>query len=359
MQLFKCQNCGQVLYFENSLCEKCGLLLGYLPEIATLSALAADGEAWRTLAAQRTQLRFCANAEFGACNWLVPQPSEERFCLACRHNRVVPDLSVPENLALWQKIQRASHRLFYTLLRLGLNLATRAEDPGHGLVFDVMADPPDSTAPRVMTGHDNGVITLSLAEANDAEREARRAQMHEPYRTLLGHFRHEIGHHFWDLLVRDGGCLDEFRALFGDETQDYAAALQTHYQQGAPANWQENFITAYASSHPWEDWAESWAHVLHMIDTLETARAFGVSVEPRVARDGSLSSEVDFDPHASTDIEQLIAAWLPLSFALNSLNRSMGEKDVYPFVLSPPVIGKLGFIMRVLHTAPRKVADAA
>ena len=359
MQLFKCQNCGQVLYFENTLCEKCGMRLGYLPETSTLSALEADGETWRPLAAPRSQHRFCANAGFDACNWLVPHPLEEQFCLACRHNRVVPDLAVPENLALWQKIERAKHRLFYTLLRLGLPLATRAEDPAHGLVFDVLADPPDAAAPRVMTGHDNGVITLSLAEADDAEREARRAQMHEPYRTLLGHFRHEVGHHFWDILVRDGGRLDEFRALFGDETQDYAAALQAHYQQGPPENWQENFITAYASSHPWEDWAESWAHVLHMIDTLETARAFGVSVAPRVARDGSLSAEVDYDPHADIDIEQMVAAWLPLCFALNSLSRSMGAADLYPFVLSPAVIGKLGCIARLLRAAPRKVADAA
>ena len=358
MQLFKCQNCGQVLYFENTLCEKCGKRLGYLPENVTLSALEPDGASWRPLAAPGTTYMLCANAAFDACNWLVPAQSPDIFCLACRHNHMVPDLTVPENLVLWQKIERAKHRLFYTLLRLNLPLATRAEDPNHGLVFNVMADQPDPSAPRVLTGHENGVITLALAEADAAERAARRAQMHEPYRTLLGHFRHEVGHHFWDILVRDGGWLNEFRALFGDETQDYAAALQTHYRQGAPANWQADFTSAYASSHPWEDWAESWAHVLHMIDTLETARAFGMSVEPRVARDGSLSAEVDFDPHASNDIEQLVAAWLPLSFALNSLSRSMGEKDLYPFVLSPSVIGKLGLIVRLLH-APRRMANAA
>ncbi len=351
MKLFKCQHCEQVLYFENVRCERCGHRLGYLPPEAALSALEPDGDAWRPLAKAPGPVRFCANAEYDVCNWLIPAGSPDKYCTACRHNRTVPDLSVAENLAPWRKLELAKHRLFYTMLRLGLPLKDRVEDPEHGLVFDFLADAPVPSGPKVMTGHDNGVITLALTEADDAEREKRRVQMGEPYRTLLGHFRHEVGHHFWDLLVRDAGRLDACRALFGDDREDYDAALQRHYAQGAPPDWQENFVSSYASAHPWEDFAETWAHYLHIIDTLEMARAFGLTVHPRVDTRDELAAEVDFDPHAAGRFDRIVDAWLPLSFALNSLNRCMGAADLYPFILSPPVIQKLAFIHEVVHAS--------
>ncbi len=350
MKLFKCQDCGQVLYFENIRCERCSHRLGYLPETATLSALEPQGDVWQPLANPSTSHRFCVNATHEACNWLIPVEASENFCLACRHNHMIPDLSVPQNLERWRTIEVAKHRLFYTLLRLGLPLRTRAEDPEHGLAFDFLAESGNPRGPKVMTGHENGLITIALVEADDVEREKRRAAMHEPYRTLLGHFRHEVGHHFWDVLVRDGGMLEECRSIFGNDELDYDQALQDHYKNGVPADWQENFVSMYATTHPWEDWAETWAHYLHMIDTLEMARSFGMSVHPVVTDDASLSTTVDFDPHTVTDAQTLVNAWIPLSFALNSLNRSMGEKDVYPFVLSPAVIRKLDFVGRVIHS---------
>jgi hypothetical protein len=261
MRLFRCRNCGQVLYFETTSCERCGHRLGFLAETGQLSAREPEGKAWRTLAKPARQVRFCANAAHDACNWLVPVAQEAPLCLCCRHNRTIPDLTAPGNLLLWQRIEAAKQRLFYTLIRLGLPLADRAEDPEHGLAFDVLADPPSAEAPKVMTGHDNGLITLALAEADDAHREQTRTAMGEPYRTLLGHLRHEVGHHFWDLLVRDGGRLEEFRELFGDEREDYAAALQAHYANGPPADWQARFVSTYASAHPWEDFASHSAGV--------------------------------------------------------------------------------------------------
>jgi hypothetical protein len=91
---------------------------------------------------------------------------------------------------------------------------------------------------------------------------------------LLGHFRHEVGHYFWDRLVAtDPHQLEEFRVLFGDDRQDYGEALKRHYDEGAPANWQDTYISMYATMHPWEDFAETWAHYLHIVDTLETAGA--------------------------------------------------------------------------------------
>jgi hypothetical protein len=349
MKLFKCRNCGQVLNFENVKCERCGRRLGYLAEGATLTAVEPAGGEWLSPAAPSRRFRFCANAEYDACNWLVSAASEERYCLACRHNRTVPDLGVSENVVRWRKLELAKHRLFYTMLRLGLPLATRAADPRHGLAFDFLADPPVVSGPTVITGHDHGLITIALKEADDAERERRRTAMGEQYRTLLGHFRHEVGHHFWDLLVGDGGHLEEFRKRFGDDRQDYDAALQAHYRNGPPPDWQEHFISSYASAHPWEDFAETWAHYLHMVDTLETGHALGLSIDPPVADGATLRAEVDFDPHLRHDIGRLVETWLPVAFAVNSLNRSMGQPDLYPFVLSPAVIEKLGFINGLVH----------
>jgi hypothetical protein len=349
MKLFSCQYCAQVLYFENTRCEKCAHPLGYLPDQDVVTALEPDGAAWRALAASGGSHRFCANAAYDACNWLVPADSTDVYCKACRHNRTVPDLSVPANLPPWRRLELAKHRLFYTLLQLHLPLQNRLENPEHGLVFDFLADQPAAAGPKVMTGHDNGVITLALAEADDVERERRRVAMGEPYRTLLGHFRHEVGHHFWDILVRDGGRLAECRAVFGDDSRDYDEALQAYYAHGAPANWQENYVSFYASAHPWEDFAETWAHYLHIIDTLEMASAFGVRVHPKVARTPGIDGDVNVDPAAGATIADMIGEWLPLTFALNSLNRCMGASDLYPFILTPAVIEKLGFIHRLVR----------
>ncbi len=351
MKLFKCQSCGQLLHFENHSCERCGHRLGYLPEAGALSALEPEESDWRALAAPGRAYRFCANAEHDACNWLVPAGSDQGFCVACRHNGVIPDPTVPAHLRAWRLIEFAKHRLFYTLLQLHLPLQTRAEDSEHGLVFEFLADPPAQDGPKVMTGHDNGLITIALVEADDVEREKRRKAMGEPYRTLLGHFRHEIGHHYWDILVRDGGRLEACRAVFGDDSQDYGEALQRHYKEGPPTDWQQNFVSAYATTHPWEDFAETWAHYLHIIDTIEMARSFGVRVSPRLDDTGALHAEIDVNPYRVGDIQRIVDDWLPLTFALNSINRCMGQPDLYPFILTPPVITKLGFIHDLVHGA--------
>lgn len=366
MKLFECLACGQPLYFENTACESCGRRLGFLPDAGVVSALEparrGDGsEAWYALAAPEGQYRFCCNAAHDACNWLVPAEAEgaplmhEPYCLACAHNRTVPDLSVPENIANWRRIESAKHRLFHGLLRLGLPHETRDEDPEEGLAFDFLADPPDPSAPRIITGHDNGLITINLVEADDAERERIRVRMHEPYRTLLGHFRHEVGHYYWERLVRRAGDNSEtmatFRNLFGDERQDYGEALKRHYDAGPSLGWQESFVSAYAAMHPWEDFAETWAHYMHIVDTLETAAAFGLRVKPRISRGEELGARVDFDAYHAETIEQLVEAFLPVTFAVNSLNRAMGQQDFYPFVLSPAAISKLGFIHQLCRQA--------
>ena len=350
MRLFKCQGCGQAVYFENTRCESCGHRLAYLPQAMTISALEPDGDRFQTLAAPGPTVRLCDNAGHAACNWLTGADSAATLCAACRHNRTIPDLTVPRNLERWQRLEQAKHHLFYGLMRLKLPLRNRIDDPQHGLAFDFLADSPDQAGPKVLTGHDNGLITIALVEADDAERERRRTRMNEPYRSLLGHFRHETGHYFWDVLVRDGGWLDACRSVFGDDSADYDAALQAHYRDGPPADWQDRYVSQYASTHPWEDWAETWAHYLHIVDTLEMASAFGIRVKPRLVRDETLATDIDIDPYDSaTGMQGIVDAWLPLTFAMNSLNRAMGNPDLYPFVLSPAVVAKLGFVHDVVH----------
>jgi hypothetical protein len=337
------------VYFENRACERCHSRLGYAADANKIHALKPAGDAWVTLGSRQAEFRFCGNAEHDACNWLVPVDSPRTLCLACRHNQTIPDLSIEENLLRWRKLELARHHLFYGLLRSRLPLQTREENPETGLAFDVLAVNPQAPDDVVRTGHMNGVITMNLAEADDVTREQLRTGLGEPYRTLLGHFRHEIGHYYWDRLVRDGGHLEAFRACFGNETMDYGAALQTYYAEGPPADWRDRFISAYATAHPWEDFAESWAHYLHIVDTLEMAGSCGMRVDPVVTEDVAYSAEIDFDPHNARDARQLVRRWLPIAGAVNSLNRCMGQPDLYPFVLSPAVIEKLGFIHDLLR----------
>lgn len=341
MRPFVCQSCGNRLFFENARCESCGATLGFAPARLEIVALVPGGapDLWQVAGEPSRSYRFCANAGSGACNWLVDDGSGAEFCPCCQTNLSVPDLSDPENLRRWQRIEVAKHRLFYSLMRWGLPIASRAEAPDTGLAFEFLSDE-DADEP-VLTGHDNGLITLNIAEADDAERERRRTQMGEPYRTLLGHFRHEVGHYYWDRLVRDAGRLTACRAMFGDDSVDYGEALERHYAEGAPADWQQHFVSAYASAHPWEDFAETWAHYFHIVDTLETAAAFRVSVGEE--------SRVEFDPYTPGPFSNVMDGWLPLTFAVNALNRSMGLADLYPFVLAPAVVEKLDFIHRLVH----------
>lgn len=352
MKLFACQGCGNPVHFDNSACVACGRALGVLPDIMSVTALEPDGDAFRTLVEPSTRVFRCDNAALDACNWLVPEAEGPGLCVACRHNRTIPDLSVPDHLAGWQRLETAKKHLFYSLARWGIHTPNKAQDPEGGLAFDFIADmpEPDGSMKRAMTGHAAGVITISISETDDAERERRRAGLREPYRTLLGHLRHEVGHYVWDRLVAtDAARLQDSRRIFGDERADYGAALEAHYANGAPPDWSLWAVSAYATAHPFEDFAETFAHYVHMVDGLETARAFGLVVRPRIGGGGSLDAVVDFDPYRARDIEEIVDAWVPFTVALNAMNRSLGQPDLYPFVLSAPVTGKLGFVHRLVR----------
>jgi hypothetical protein len=349
MKLFKCSNCGQLIYFENSHCEQCGSKLGFHADDVQLYPLVEQDNSTFTIYNKLDSIhyQYCANHFYKVCNWLVPVNSDSVYCKACSLNRTIPNLNRPEYAARWKKIEKAKHRLVYSLLRLKLPFESKRKNPGKGLWFDFKADE-NIGRERILTGHDDGLITINLAEADDLEREMTRQAMNEGYRTVLGHFRHEVGHYYWDRLIGETGHLEEFRRLFGDERLDYDAALKRHYSQGPPADWNLQYISAYATMHPWEDWAETWAHFLHIIDTLETAYAFGLKVQPGIAEDyAGIQAEMNTDPHTIENFTQIMSQWLPLSFAMNSLNRSMGLNDPYPFVIRPVVMKKLGFIHQV------------
>ena len=352
MKLYNCDVCAQLIYFENTLCLHCNSELGYLPVIDNMSSLEnVDGSLWRALAprAQGHHYRKCQNYIIQkTCNWMIPAEDHNSFCLSCRLNEIIPDLSMAENREYWSRLEIAKRRLVYSLLRLGLPVRNKAEDPQKGLSFYFLAEtkgPQIRETKKVITGHEQGKITINIAEANDAVREKMRLNMNERYRTLLGHFRHEIGHYYWFLIVEnDHRMLSDFRTLFGDETENYTSALRRHYANGPHSDWQKYFVSAYASSHPWEDWAESWAHYLHMFDTLETGQAWGLNIKSnKVSTENTMNLE-----HYPQTFEEMRDQWIHLSSALNSLNRSMGMKDVYPFIWSESVIEKLRFIQNVI-----------
>lgn len=340
MKSFHCNHCDQLVFFESVSCVNCGRLLAYLPDRQTMGALEADEHGmgvYRGKDAEQSTYRLCTNySQHNVCNWAVPAGDCDDACLSCRLTQPTPELAEQAHRQAWFKLETAKRRLVYTLQQLHL--------PLHGLTFEFRAEAPDQP---VLTGHANGLITINIAEADDAIREQRRANHQEAYRTLLGHFRHESGHYYWDRLVSSSQHLDAFRALFGDERQDYSMALQRHYEHGAPADWQANFISAYASSHPWEDWAESWAHYLHMIDVTETAVSCGLTLRPRHPNDPLL--EPDPKLLRRRRFEPVMDAWFAVTYVLNNLNRSLGQQDAYPFLLCDPTIEKLRFVHKVIE----------
>ena len=347
MKIFECGNCLNPLFFENVRCEKCGHYCGFsLSELRMVSFVSTDPQLMSD--GEMKHYKYCKNQGFGVCNWLISADQGDEFCKACALNRIIPDLSDAENFKKWQKLEVAKHRLVYQLERLKLPLDSKTPNGKNSLCFDFVSRDDDGT---IMTGHANGVVTILLSEADSVHREQMRTQMSEPYRALIGHFRHEVGHYFWDLLVLPNKQnLKAIRRLFGDERADYAEALNNYYQEGAPIDWQQQHISEYSTAHPWEDWAETWAHYLHIMDMAETAYFFGMSTKPRLSS-GTLRGSVNADPYEISRFETIFKIWMPVSFAINSLNRSMGVPDAYPFVVSPAVVMKMKAIHQLIMGA--------
>ncbi|WP_208995187.1 putative zinc-binding metallopeptidase [Roseibium hamelinense] len=242
-----------------------------------------------------------------------------------------PDIGLEENQELWKISEAAKRWVLANLISIGW---FSAGDPGPRPSFDLLAERGTFGRSQPVMGHADGHIVIDVAEADPTEIVRRRENLSEPYRTMLGHFRHEIAHFLFIRLSDETAFLPEFHALFGDEATDYGSALDNYYAQGPASNWRDNYITAYASSHPHEDWAETASHVLHLWDVIDSARAVGMAVQRQ-------------SPPAPREMDWLSEA-LDLGIALNHVNRSMGLEDLYPFVISPVVRQKLEMASRFL-----------
>lgn len=325
MKRYQCSVCESELFFENSVCTTCGTPLGYSRGERTIVALDPsgtyvddDGWIWHV----------CCNLNLSGCTWLAPLAGGQ--CSSCDMTRTRPNDADLEGLQEYPEAERAKRYLLAELDHLGLTVPTRAEDPENGLCFDLLS----SANENVTIGHADGVITIDLAESDDAHRAKVREQLDEPYRTMLGHFRHEFGHYAEWQLVRTDEAVTRCRALFGDERADYQRAIDQHYAHGAPTDWREAYISTYATMHPYEDFAETWAHMLHILDTVDTARWFTLISAAEASR---------------SDFRGLVTdVWVPLSTALNAVNRSMGKSDLYPFVIPAPVLDKLAYTASLL-----------
>jgi len=340
MKTFTC-SCGQRVFFENTLCTACGRALGYSPEKSAVLSFVIDNKTVGTKQIWRDEksneaFKPCQNySTYNVCNWVLPTDSPDSFCLSCRLNEMIPAITLPQKRRWWASMESAKRRLVVTLLKLKLDVLSRKQSP-NGLAFAFLEDKRKNPRVReeyVATGHAQGLITVNLAEADDASRELTRVELGEPYRTLLGHFRHESGHYYFDRLLEPEPIKRQFRRLFGDDRADYKTAMDNYYNNPPPPGWQSGFISDYAQSHPMEDWAECWAHYLHMVDTLETAAEAGIV-------------QHDFN---NDDFEKWIVDWTKVAIDLNSLNRSMGLRDAYPFILSEPTLTKIRFVHRVVN----------
>lgn len=325
MRLFACSNCATRVYFDNSTCLACGLAIAFAPERLAMVALDAEHLA----CAQRTTSE--------GCNWVAAG-------IVCRACELTDSTSVAGTGDLRARAEAAKRHLLYTLLQLDIPFAPKRDGADTSGLRFVWTWPGPAQTNR--TGHADGTITLDLNEADDARREAARVNFGEPQRTVLGHLRHELSHHLCQRYIDGREHVEAFRVRFGDEREDYAVALQTHYAQGPPANWQQQFISAYASAHPWEDWAETCAHYLLMVDAVETATAWGLSLS---ATGTGTDSAVAAADAAASPIDQLVfERWLPMTLFMNAMSRSFGLNDTYPYLLPEPVVAKLRFVQAVL-----------
>ena len=326
MRAFRCRVCDNPLFFENSVCVSCGSALGYS---RAERAIVPVDEHGRYVAPSGQEWFVCRNLGLSGCTWLTTTGGGQ--CSACDLTRTRPNDDDTEGLTNYPAAEQAKRHLLVELDTLGMTVVGKHEDPESGVTFDLLS----SVEENVVIGHADGVITIDLAESDDAYREKVRATLAEPYRTMLGHFRHEFGHYAESQLVQGEALMTRCRELFGDESLDYQAEIDRHYAEGPPDGWEDDYISTYATMHPFEDFAETWSHYLHICDSLETAREYGLA---------AVGSVADFAHFRDV----VTGVWVPMSTALNQMNRSMGKHDLYPFVIPDRVLDKLEFVASLL-----------
>lgn len=357
--------CGTPLFRENTFCLSCGALVGYLPDPGLLlsfslqdpGALESTGYYHNPSPAlsQRSFKPCEGRTAAHQCNWMIDATDAATQCLSCSLTRTIPDLTLPGTSDRWAAAEHAKRHVLIQLLRLRLPVRSRHSHPD-GVWFDFLELLPGG--PPVLTGHSDGLITLNLIEADPAQRAFIQGQMGESYRTLPGHLRHELAHYYWERFAQDAAWLESFRSIFGDERRDYAQSLAIHHQQGPPPDCAKRFISPYASSHPWEDWAETFAHYLHMEDALFTAQQLGLDLRRLHLRADSFNRaalQLPGAPPLDQPFLDAIDRWVLLSLTANELNAALGHPHFYPFVLNPTLISKL----HTVHRSLRRFAVAA
>jgi hypothetical protein len=356
MRTFSC-SCGNLLFFDNSICMCCKREVGWCPQCRHITDVTTGNDGAFICPRCETTLVKCANyASSNVCNRFVirrvgegsqGQTSAGIFCDCCRFNRIIPDLKIKGNREKWYRLEAAKRRTLYDLDLLGLPFGDSRDNITPALVFEFKGDPIlDKNyrgvvgGQKVYTGHDNGVITINIQEADDIEREKLRVNMHEAQRSLLGHFRHEFGHYIWDVMIK-GKMENSFIAMFGDHNNPaYEVALQDYYKNGPKPDWLLNYVSAYATMHPWEDFAETFAVYLDMASSLDTAchQQLIPSVDPK-------------DPDAMVD------AYKKLGIALNEMNRTIGMLDFLPELFAKPIRDKLRFIHGLTRNSSRPAGN--
>lgn len=354
MRGWRCRTCGQVVFLDSSQCLRCGAALGFRPSTLEVEPLTRDE-------------RICSTAATSGCTWIVEEAGHDR-CVACGQVVLVPPLDDPDVARCFRQASDDHRHLVVQLLELGLPVTA----------VDLRL-PSSRYDDQVTIGHVDGVVTIDVDEADDVQREQVRHSLGEEYRTVLGHLRHEYGHALFPHVV-DDDALARVRATFGDEREDYQAALDRHYDEGPPPGWQRTHVSAYATMHPSEDWAETFAHVLHITDVLRAADAFGLRLDPdglaatalpsavharRALVDGdgdAGDADVDYvdgqvsptgpRPLGETPMRALLQRFVPIAFALNEVTRAMGEGDLYPFVLTEDVAVKLELAAELVGIGP-------
>ncbi len=316
MQIFHCPACSRRVYFDNLSCT-CGQKLVFDPATQTMTSGAPD----------------CANRDKIGCNWAA---TKGHFCRSCAMTETVPDIELAKNVDLWAQTEAAKRWMLANLDRWGW---FGPSDSGARPVFQLLAEKTSEGRKRVIMGHADGEITINVSEASPVVLARRRAALDELYRTMVGHMRHEMAHFLFLRLSEDQQFLNDFRALFGDERADYGVALEKHYK--APAPTAETHITSYATAHPHEDWAETTAHLLHLVDLLDSAQASGMRFEGGPAE--------GFDAYACDDTETLIRMAVDATLAINHVNRALDLPDLYPFILTDQVKTKLALAHRYLR----------
>lgn len=297
-----------------------------------------DGPLWR-----------CLNAAWG-CNWMLAADAGDVWCRSCRLTRGRPDESRQDAVEAWVQGEAAKRRLVHQLDTLSLPIEPRSATSPDGLAFDLVHLPGEGS----VTGHLDGLVTLDLEETDDVHRDRLRRELGEPFRTVIGHLRHELGHHYWNRLVGQSDHLAQFRRLFGDERADYQQAIATHYSPQRAAWDPTRHVTAYAAAHPLEDWAETFAHYLHIIDVTSTAAAHHLVAHEHA---GAIAAS----DLVALDFDEVLAIWRPVITAVNEIAASLGAPTVYPLQPAGLVIDKLTFVHRrvVAHsTRDRFYADA-